>query len=96
MYFLPISSSRSKGELTEIKDIKQYASNGSIISNKIQTTSTIKCGCGFLFVRYKRQFCIELVSWEHEACPLSGIKKVRLWEVVSVYLNSDFNPCHIA
>ncbi len=31
-----------------------------------------------------------------EACPLSGIKKaVRLWEVVSVYLDSDFDPCHI-
>ncbi len=23
----------------------------------------------------KRQFCTELVSWEHKACPLSGIKK---------------------
>ncbi len=32
--------------------------------------------------------------WEYEACPLSGIKKVRSWEVVSVYLDSDFNPCH--
>ncbi len=31
--------------------------------------------------------------WEHEACPLSGIKNVRSWEVVSVYLDSDFNPC---
>ncbi len=25
------------------------------------------------------------------ACPLSGIKKVRSWEVVSLYLDSDFN-----
>ncbi len=34
--------------------------------------------------------------WEHEACTLSGIKKVRSWEVVSVYiyLDSDFNPYH--
>ena len=31
--------------------------------------------CGFLFVRYKRHCCTELVSWEHAACPLSGIKK---------------------
>ncbi len=68
-----------------------------MISNNIATTSTIldiKYGCGFQFIRYKRQFCTELVSWKHEACPLSGIKKVRLWEIVSVYLDSDFNPCY--
>ena len=34
----------------------------------------MKDGCGFLFVRYKRHFCTELISWEHVACPLSGIK----------------------
>ena len=32
-------------------------------------------GCGFLFVRYRRQFCIEKSRWEFEFCPLSGIKK---------------------
>ncbi len=37
---------------------------------------------------------LQLAVWEHEACPLSGIKKVHLWEIVSVYLDSDFNPCH--
>ena len=35
----------------------------------------MKDGCGFLFVRYKRHFCTELISWEHVACPLSGIKR---------------------
>jgi len=35
----------------------------------------MKDRCGFLFVRYKRHSCTELVSWEHAACPLSGIKK---------------------
>ena len=24
---------------------------------------------------YKRHFCTELISWEHVACPLSGIKR---------------------
>ena len=37
--------------------------------------SCTKDRCGFLFVRYKRHCCTELVSWEHAACPLSGIKK---------------------
>ncbi len=35
--------------------------------------------------------------WEHEACPSSVRNQegpVRLWEVVSVFLDSDFNPCH--
>ena len=35
----------------------------------------MKDRCGFLFVRYKRHYCTELVSWEHAACLLSGIKK---------------------
>ncbi len=35
----------------------------------------MKDGCGFLFVRYKRHFCTELISWEHVACPLFGIKR---------------------
>ena len=35
----------------------------------------MKDRCGFLFVHYKRHYCTELVSWEHAACPLSGIKK---------------------
>ena len=35
----------------------------------------MKDRCGFLFVRYKRHCCTELVGWEHAACPLSGIKK---------------------
>jgi len=34
--------------------------------------------CDFLFVRYERHYCTELVSWEHAACPLSGIKKCPL------------------
>ncbi len=38
-----------------------------------------------LFIR--DSFAQELVSWEHEACPLFGIKKVRLWEVTSVVLD---------
>ncbi len=29
---------------------------------------------------------MELVTWEHKSCPLSGIKKVRSWEVAFVYL----------
>ena len=40
----------------------------------------MKDGCGFLFVRYKRHFCTELISWEHVACPLSGIKRRPLLE----------------
>jgi len=35
----------------------------------------MKDRCGFLFVRYERRYSTELVSWEHAACPLSGIKK---------------------
>jgi len=38
----------------------------------------MKDRCGFLFVHYKRHCCTELVSWEHAACPLSGIKKCPL------------------
>ncbi len=64
------------------------------ITQTISTILDIKYRCSFLFVRYKRQFCTELVSWEHKACPLSGIKKVRSWEVAFVYLHSNFNPCH--
>ena len=37
--------------------------------------SCMKDRWGFLFVHYKRHYCTELVSWEHAACPLSGIKK---------------------
>ena len=32
-------------------------------------------GCGFQFVRYKRQFSTDFCSREHAVCPLSGIKK---------------------
>ena len=32
-------------------------------------------GCGFQFVRYKRQFSTYFCSREHAVCPLSGIKK---------------------
>jgi len=35
----------------------------------------MKDRCGFLFVCYKGHCCTELVSWEHAACLLSGIKK---------------------
>jgi len=35
----------------------------------------MKDRCGFPFVRYKKRYFTELVSWEHAACPLSGIKK---------------------
>ena len=42
--------------------------------------------CGFLFVRYKKHCCIDLVSWEHAACPLSGIKKRLL---VGGWLNTS-------
>jgi len=42
--------------------------------------------CGFLFVRCKRHCCTELVSWEHAACPLSGIKKRPL---VGGWLNTS-------
>ena len=48
--------------------------------------SRIKDGCGFLFVRYKRHFCTELISWEHVACPLSGIKRRPL---VGGWLNTS-------
>ena len=37
--------------------------------------SCMKDRCGFLIVRHKRRCCTEFVSWEHAACPLSGIKK---------------------
>ena len=37
--------------------------------------SCMKGRCGFLFVRYKRHCCTELVSWEHAACPLSGMQQ---------------------
>ena len=46
----------------------------------------MKDGCGFLFVRYKRHFCTELISWEHVACPLSGIKRRPL---VGGWLNTS-------
>jgi len=46
----------------------------------------MKDRCGFLFVRYKRHCCTELVSWEHAACPLSGIKKRPL---VGGWLNTS-------
>ena len=46
----------------------------------------MKDGCGFLFVRYKRHFCTELISWEHMACPLSGIKRRPL---VGGWLNTS-------
>jgi len=48
--------------------------------------SCMKDRCGFLFVRYKRRCCTELVSWEHTACPLSGIKKRLL---VGGWLNTS-------
>jgi len=48
--------------------------------------SCMKDRCGFLFVRYKRHCCTELVSWEHAACPLSGIKKRLL---VGGWLNTS-------
>jgi len=48
--------------------------------------SCIKDRCGFLFVRYKRHCCTELVSWEHAACPLSWIKKRPL---VGGWLNTS-------
>ena len=32
-------------------------------------------GCGFQFIRYKRQFLTDFCSREHAVCPLSGIKK---------------------
>ena len=46
----------------------------------------MKDRCGFLFVRYKRHCGTELVSWEHAACPLSGIKKRPL---VGGWLNTS-------
>ena len=46
----------------------------------------MKDRCGFLFVHYKRCYCTELVSWEHAACPLSGIKKRPL---VGGWLNTS-------
>ena len=48
--------------------------------------SCMKYRCGFLFVRHKRHCCTELVSWEHAACPLSGIKKRPL---VGGWLNTS-------
>ena len=48
--------------------------------------SCMKDRCGFLFVRHKRHCCTELVSWEHAACPLSGIKKRPL---VGGWLNTS-------
>ncbi len=50
----------------------------------LQTTSTIsglKCGCGFLFVCYKR---VHDVQVDRSAMSRSA----RAWEVVSVYLDS--------
>ena len=52
----------------------------------IVLNSRMKDGCGFLFVRYKRHFCTELISWEHVACPLSGIKRRPL---VGGWLNTS-------
>ena len=48
--------------------------------------SCTKDRCGFLFVRYKRHCCTELVSWEHATCPLPGIKKRPL---VGGWLNTS-------
>ncbi len=52
-------------ELAEIKAFFAVARNGSMISNNITNDLYhigYKCGCGFLVVRYKRQFCSQLVS----------------------------------
>ncbi len=68
-----------------------------MVAITLQTTSTIlgiKCGCGFLFVRYKRQICSQLVSLGARSLSSVQNQEGRLWEVVSVYLDSDFNPCH--
>ena len=46
----------------------------------------MKDRCGFLFIHYKRHCCTELVSWEHAACLLSGIKKRPL---VGGWLNTS-------
>ena len=56
---------------------------GSILKFHALTISNscTKDRCGFLFVRYKRHCCTELVSWEHATCPLSGIKKRPLVRV---------------
>ena len=51
-----------------------------------QLNSRMKDWCGFLFVRYKRHFCTELISWEYVACPLSGIKRRPL---VGGWLNTS-------
>ena len=55
------------------------------------TVLDIQCGCGFLFVRYKRQFCIKVGQLGARSFPLFGIKD-RLWEVDSI----DFNPCLVS
>jgi len=31
----------------------------------VNVNSRMKDGCGFLFVRYKRHFCTELISWDY-------------------------------
>ena len=49
--------------------------------------SCMKDRCGFLFVRYKRHCCTELVSWEHASCPLFGIEKRPL---MGSWLNTSY------
>ena len=49
-----------------------------LVGGSSQYNSCMKDRCGFLFVRYKRHCCTELVSWEYAACPLSRIEKCLL------------------
>ncbi len=80
-------------ELAEIKNLSICCSqlNGSMISNNI-TNDLYHIGLKMwvwfpVCAVIRGSFAHTWSVWEHEACPLSGIKKVRSWEVVSVYLD---------
>ena len=57
----------------------------------------MKDRCGFLFVRYKRHCCTELVSWEHAACPLSAVQNQEASareRLIKHQFCSNFIWCH--
>ena len=51
------------------------ASLGIIHASSLYAHLCMNDGCGFQFVRYKRQSSTDFCSRKHAVCPLSGIKK---------------------
>ncbi len=82
----PISIVKEAKELAEIKYIIiafffPEARNGSITNDLYHIGHTLIVGVvSCLSVIIRGSFAQSWSVWEHKACPLSGIKKVRLWD----------------